>query len=197
MNVPLGIAFKGMHQTNGIEALIREEAARLEKVCDYISSCRVIVETRHEHQEGGSPYRVRIDMTVPPGHELVARREPGQGDMHDAVETVIRDAFDVAVRQLRRLTEQQRGDTKSHPGQQVTAVVRTLFPKKDYGFLRSIDTQEDIYFHRNSVLHHGFDHMAVGVGVRYAAAEGEKGLQATSVQVIDVPRVPRPTASRR
>ncbi len=190
MKIPLEIAFKGIPHTDEIEALIRAEAARLDKVCDYIMSCRVAVEKRQQHQEVGNPYRVRINMTVPPGHELVVRREPSMGDMHDPLEIVIKRAFASATRQLRKLVEQQRGEVKAHPDQEVTAVVHKLFPEEGYGFLRTVDTQEEIYFHRNSVVHEDFDRLRIGMGVRYTAASGDKGLQATVVQIVDVPRTP-------
>jgi cold shock CspA family protein len=190
MRVPLEIAFKGIAHTDEIEALIREEADKLERACHYMIRCRVAVEKRQQHQEVGNPYRVRIDMTVPPGHELVVRREPSQGDMHDPLEVVIKHAFTSAARQLRKLVEQQRGEVKTHPDQQVMAVVHKLFPQEGYGFLRTVDTQDEIYFHRNSVLHNGFDQLTIGLGVRYTAEQGEKGLQATSVQIVDKPRTP-------
>jgi cold shock CspA family protein/ribosome-associated translation inhibitor RaiA len=190
MKIPLEIAFKGIPHTDEIEALVREEAAKLDRVCDYIMSCRVIVEKRQEHQDVGHPYRVRIHLTVPPGHELVIRREPSGGDMHDPLDVVIKRAFAAAARQLRKLAEQQRGGIKTHPDQQVMAVVHRLYPEQGYGFLRTVDTQQEIYFHRNSVLHHEFDRLRVGMGVRYTAEQGEKGLQATTVQVIDKPRTP-------
>jgi cold shock CspA family protein/ribosome-associated translation inhibitor RaiA len=190
MKVPLEIACKGIAHADEIEALIREEADKLERMCRYLTSCRVAVEKRQQHQEVGNPYRVRIDMTVPPGHELVVRREPSQGDMHDPLEIVIKHAFASAARQLRKLVEQQRGEVKMHPDQQVMAVVHKLFPREGYGFLRTADTQDEIYFHRNSVLHDDFDQLKIGMGVRYAAEEGEQGLQATSVQIVDKPRTP-------
>jgi cold shock CspA family protein len=190
MKVPLEIAFKGIEHTDEIEALIQEEADKLERVCHYMISCRVAVERRQQHQESGNPYRVRIDMMVPPGHELVVRREPSGGDMHDPLDIVLKHAFASASRQLRKLVEQQRGAVKTHPDQQVTAVVHKLFPQEGYGFLRTVDTQDEIYFHRNSVLHDEFDQLAIGTGVRYTAEEGEKGLQATSVQIMDKPRTP-------
>jgi len=196
MKVPLEIAFKGIRNTDELDALIREEAAKLERVCGYISSCRVIVEMRQKHQTTGSPYRVRIDMTVPPGHELVMKQESGQGDMHDPVEIVIKNVFESAARQLRKLVEQQRGDTKAHPEQEVMAVVYRLFPDQEYGFLRTVDSQQDIYFHKNSVLHHDFDRLVVGTGVRYTAQEGEQGPQATAVQIVDTGRTPVKPRSR-
>lgn len=190
MKVPLEIAFKGIPHTDEIETLIREEADKLERACRYLISCRVAVEKRQQHQEVGNPYRVRIDITVPPGHELVVKREPSKGDMHDPLEIVIKHAFASAVRQLRKLVEQQRGDVKTHPDQQVKAIVHKLFPQEGYGFLRTVDTQEEVYFHRNSVLHDDFDRLTIGLGVRYTAEVGEKGLQATSVQIVDMPRTP-------
>ncbi len=110
--------------------------------------------------------------------------------MHDPLDIVLKHAFASASRQLRKLVEQQRGAVKTHPDQQVTAVVHKLFPQEGYGFLRTVDTQDEIYFHRNSVLHDEFDQLAIGTGVRYTAEEGEKGLQATSVQIMDKPRTP-------
>ncbi len=196
MKVPLEIAFKGIEHTDEIEALIREEADKLDNVCRYMIRCRVAVEKRQQHQEVGNPYRVRIDMTVPPGHELVVRREPSKGNMHDPLDIVIKHAFSSAVRQLRKLTEKQQGEVKTHPDQQVTAVVHKLFPDEGYGFLRTVDTQDEIYFHRNSVLHNEFDHLAIGMGVRYAVEQGDEGLQATSVQVVDKPRTPVETPFR-
>jgi cold shock CspA family protein len=190
MKIPLEIAFKGIEHTDEVEALIREEADKLDRACNYMMSCRVAVEKRQQHQEVGNPYRVRIDMTVPPGHELVVKREPSKGDMHDPLEIVIKHAFTSAARQLRKLVELQRGTVKTHPDQQVTAVVHKLFPQEGYGFLRTVDTQDEVYFHRNSVLHDGFNRLAIGMGVRYMAEDGEKGLQATSVQVVDTPRTP-------
>jgi cold shock CspA family protein len=191
MRVPLEISFKGIANTTEIENLIRSKVSKLERVCSYITSCRVAVEKRQEHQRVGNPYRVRIDMTVPPGHELVVRREPTQGDMHDPLEVVVKHAFDTAARRLQKLVKLQQGEVKNHPEQQPTAVVHKLFPDEGYGFLRTMDTQEDVYFHRNSVLHNYFEHLEIGMGVRYTAEVGEKGLQATTVQVVDTPRTPK------
>jgi cold shock CspA family protein len=53
-----------------------------------------------------------------------------------------------------------------------------------------VDTQDEIYFHRHSVLHDEFDRLTIGLGVRYTAQLGDKGLQATSVQIVDTPRTP-------
>jgi hypothetical protein len=71
MKVGLEISYRDVEKSDAIETLIHEKVAKLEKLCDYISSCHIAVEKIHDRPSHGSPYRVRIDMTVPPGHELV------------------------------------------------------------------------------------------------------------------------------
>jgi cold shock CspA family protein len=186
MNVPLEISFREVEKTDSIEDLIRGEAASLEQVNDHLSSCRITVEMPQKHLTSGSPYRVRIDMTVPPRHELVSRREPGQGEMHEELETVILDTFDDARRQLRELNARQDGEEKRHPAQETTALVHRLVPEEDFGFLKTLDGR-DVYFHRNSVANNDFDRLAVGTGVWHTAEMGENGLQATTVRITDKP----------
>ncbi len=183
MDVPLEISFRGVQRLDEIDELIREKAGRLEKVCDYINSCRIAVEKPHVHQESGGEYRVRIDVTVPPGHEIVAERTSRHGDMHVELQQVIRESFSAAERQLKELVEKQRGEVKEHPAQQAAALVRKLFPEEDYGFLETADGRE-IYFHRNSVAGDRFDELRVGSGVNFVEEEGKEGPQATTVRIV-------------
>ncbi len=51
-----------------------------------------------------------------------------------------------------------------------------------------MDSDEEIYFHRNSVINNDFDHIDVGTGVRYVALQDEDGLlRASTVQIVDKP----------
>ena len=186
MKVPLEVFFQGISKTPDIEDLIRERVAKLEQTCSYLSSCKVAVESPQKHQKSGDPFRIRIDMTVPPGHELVVKEESSQGDIHDALPKVLRRVFDAARRQLQELVERQRGEVKTHPQQEATALVVKLFRRRGYGFLKTTDGRE-LYFHRNSVLEDDFDRLEVGTGVRFLEEAGEKGPQATTVQIVDKP----------
>lgn len=183
MKIPVEISFRDVRKTEAIEALIREKAAKLDKVCDYITSCRIFIgRPQHNHRTGNS-FRVRIDMRVPPNQELVVRREATDGNMHEGLITAIQDAFSAARRQLQRLVEKQREEVKIHPGQEVNGIVAKLFRDDGYGFIQDIDGG-DIYFHKNSVLHGGFDRLEIGTGVRFNKELGEKGPQASTVQII-------------
>lgn len=184
MNVPLELSFRDGTKSDDIEALVRDKVGNLERFNDHISSCRVAVERPQEHLQSGSGYRVRVDITVPPRHEIVARREPGEGSVQDDLPLVIRDVFSDAERQLKSLNERQQGDEKSHPQQATVGVIDRLL--KDYGFIKNIDGR-DVYFHKNSVLHGDFERLAVGTGVNYMEEMGEKGLQASTVRIVDKP----------
>lgn len=184
MQGPLEITFKDGTSTPEVEDLIRRKAEKLNKICDYMISCRIAVEQPQKHQSKGNPYRVRISMTIPPGHELIACEESSKGDMHDPLNVVIRKAFRTASRELKGLTSIQHRRTKLHPQQELMGVVHRFFPDQDYGFIKSIDSREDIYFHRNSVLHDDFNRMDVGTGVRFVTEQGEKGLQASTVAIV-------------
>ncbi len=188
MQVPVEMTFRNVTKTPELEDLINRKIAKLEHVCDYIISCRVAVELLQKYPDTGNPHQVRIDVKVPPSHEIVAKQTASEGDMHDSLQTIITKTFRAAERQLKELTDRQHGEIKTHPHQQVMGIVHQLYPERDYGFIKTIDTQEDIYFHRNGVLHRDFDRMAIGTGVRFTTEQGEKGLQASTVEIVLKPK---------
>jgi cold shock CspA family protein len=184
MNLPVEISFRNVQKRKYLVELIVEKSRKLEEFCDHISSCRVSVEKVQKHQHSGRRYRVRIDMTVPPGHELAVDRNPGKGDFHVELSSEIREAFDAAYRRLKELNAKQRGEVKTHPLQQSQAVVEQLFPEQGYGFLESLDGRR-IYFHEHSVLHGDFGRLKRGASVWFTEELGEDGPQATTVRVVD------------
>ncbi|MCW5977438.1 MAG: HPF/RaiA family ribosome-associated protein [Bryobacteraceae bacterium] len=187
------ITFRDVPRDEAVERLIRQKAEKLERVCPYLTSCRVTVERESNRRRAGNAYRVRIDLTLPPGKELAVSRDPGdrqqQGDLH----VVVRRAFEAARRQLKDLVEKQRLDVKSHPEQNIEGVVTKLFRETGYGFLRDAMGRE-VYFHRNSVREGDFDRLEVGTGVNFFEneGEGERGPQASTVRIVDKPGIRAP-----
>ncbi len=190
MKVPLQIAFHGVPSSPRIEELVRDRASRLDRFCDHLSSCRVTVEKPHRSRGQAEHYQVRIDLTVPPSHELVVRRESTEQTARDGLYGVVIDAFEAAKRRLEKLNARQRGDVKAHPNQEVSGLVRRLFD--DHGFLRTMDGR-DVYFHENAVLGGRFDELGIGMGVAFEEEEGDEGPQATSVRIIDSRTIPLPS----
>jgi len=114
MQLPINITYRGVEKSEAIENFVLEKAARLEKFCDHINRCDVAIEQpNHAHQKG-NPFRVRIDVTVPPGHELIADEKQMDNGAHQPLTKVIHDAFKTMERQLRHLVEKQHHEVKTH-----------------------------------------------------------------------------------
>jgi len=61
-----------------------------------------------------------------PGHEVVVRREPTEGDLHTGLAPVIRNAFTAARRRLRDLSMKQRGEVKRHAAASEARTVKEM-----------------------------------------------------------------------
>ncbi|MBA2742720.1 MAG: ribosome-associated translation inhibitor RaiA [Chthoniobacterales bacterium] len=131
MQLPVEISYRGVEKSDEIDDLIRNKAARLDRFCDHISRCDIAVEQPNQQQRSGNPFRVRIDLTVPPGHELVADEKQTEHEMHEPLTKIINDAFKTMERQLKDLVERQRHEVKAHT--EPRALITKLFA--DYGFI--------------------------------------------------------------
>ena len=114
MQQTVKIAYRGLEKSEKIDDLVLDYAARLEKFCDHIIKCDVAIEQpNHTHQKGNT-YRVRIDVTVSRGHELIAEEKQKDNGSHEPLTKVIHDAFKTMERQLRDVVEKQRREVKTH-----------------------------------------------------------------------------------
>lgn len=194
MQKPLEMSFRGFLPPESVKEVIRRKAAELDKVHDALIGCRVAVERVQATQKSGNPYRVRIDLTIP-NHELVVRRELSEGALHDPLHSVLRNAFNSARRLLKDRREIRRRQVKAPADRAYRAVVKTVLPDRDHGFMRDSEGRE-IYFHRNSVIGGKFEDLRPGMPVRYVRQEGEKGLQASTVEITGAPSPPRHSRAR-
>jgi cold shock CspA family protein len=96
---------------------------------------------------------------------------------------VVRHAFEAARRQLQKHVQRRRREVKVHQEPRAPGVIVELVHEEGYGFIETADGQE-VYFHRNSVLNDEFRHLKVGTGVRYVEERGEKGPQASTVEIV-------------
>lgn len=114
MQLPVKIAYRGVEKSAKIDELVLEYAARLEKFCDHINRCDVAVEQPNHAHHKGNPVRVRIDVTVAGGHELVADETQTDNGSHEPLSKAVHDAFKTMERQLRDVVEKQRREVKTH-----------------------------------------------------------------------------------
>ena len=186
MQKPLEVTFRDVEKFEEVEDLIRQRAEKLDEICDHIIGCSVMVERGQKHQSTGQPYKVRIDLTMPPGHEIAVSRDPNKADLHLDLEAEIRWAFDAAERQIIELMEKQRRDVKKHPFAEADGIVEKIFRNDGVGFIRTLDDRQ-VFFHRNALVNEKFDRLREGAAVRITETMGDKGPQASSVHVVEAP----------
>lgn len=180
------ISYKGMHRSEDLDAYIQERADHLEKIARGIVTCRVAVEVAQKNHRMGNPYRMRVEINVPPGHDLVAVKERTDEELPHGLRTLAREVFDALEQQVRKAAAKRRGETKSHETdeQPPMALVVRVFRDKGYGFIKTVEGEE-YYFHKNSVLHDDFERLKIGTEVRFAEELGREGPQASSVQIVN------------
>jgi cold shock CspA family protein len=127
-----------------------------------------------------------VEVRVPPQHDLAAKKQLDIRDMSVQLPALINQAFVAVERQLKKTVARRRGEEKTHASEP-HGMVEKVFAGDGYGFIRAIADDRQYYFHRNSVLHGGFEKLAVGTEVRFNPEDGEKGLQASSVQIVGKP----------
>ena len=113
MDVPVELVLKNVENKDEIEAVVYEKLDKLEQVCDHVISCRVFVEQNPTHQHSKSSYHVRIDVRMPPHHEIVVKRDSGR-NVHDNLATVVRESFIAARWQVEQIVDRQKKHVKAH-----------------------------------------------------------------------------------
>jgi cold shock CspA family protein len=212
MHLTPTITFRGVERTTALETEILTRLRKLETYHRGIMGCRVLVELVQRHHEAGNRYHVRIDLTVP-GQEIVVAHEAG---LHATAQDVdaekltkvaesdperkharvaIREAFDVARRQLQDYARRQRGAVKTAT-KQARGRVTQLFPIDEYGYIEAENGQE-VYFQKSSVLKDAFDRLTVGSAVSFVEEPGEKGPQASTIKLLHPRRVHRASHAAR
>lgn len=181
MQVPLELSYRNLDASAAIDERVRQRVQRLEQLAPDIVACRVMIEAPHRHHHQGRIYHVRVDVTVP-GHELVVSRDPGQHHAHEDLYVAIRDAFDAVERRLQDVERTRRGQVKQH-AVPAHGHISELVPALDCGRIETADGR-DIYFHRNAVVEGNFDHLEIGMEVRFVEEMGAEGAQASTVHPV-------------
>ena len=187
MQIPAEIAFHNIEASDSIEDSIRDHIARLERIYDRMTTCRVRVDQRNQNSNGTIPPVVHIEISVPGSGDIVVAHEAGHlqrkfqaPDLRNA----INEAFRVAEMRLAKYKDKltDRTAPQTHEAaQEFTGQIAEMTPDKDFGFLM---TKEGglLYFHRNSVLSGNFDKLKRGDDVTYVEDMGDTGPIATKVR---------------
>ncbi len=195
MLLPPKIVFHNVPPDPEVEERIKKEITKLESYYDQIHRCRVVIDIPHRHHGAASPYRIRIELTVPHG-EIAVTQEPSlyrtqkkihvsshrkqdeAHPMHRSVISTINEVFDTARRRLQDYARKQRGDTKTRIGPSHGRVIRVL-SKKGIGYLKS--EQGRVIPFRLENVQTSIKSLKAGNKVAFAETVGEKGEEAVAV----------------
>jgi ribosome-associated translation inhibitor RaiA/cold shock CspA family protein len=190
MQKPVEVSFHNLPPSKQAEAMIREHVARLERMYERMTSCRVRVDQRNQNAAHTIPPVVHIEVVIPGHKDIVVAHEPGHlqrkfqtPDLHNA----INEAFRIAEQRLAKFKDKRtdHGEAATHEAaNEFRGQVAELEPEKDCGFLL---TKEGglLYFHRNSLLSGSFDALHRGDDVTYVETMGDTGPIARKVRVIE------------
>jgi cold shock CspA family protein/ribosome-associated translation inhibitor RaiA len=186
MQIQPEVKFHGVDRSPWVETYIGERVQRLERFAEGITSCHVTLAQEQASHTKGNRYSVMVEVRLPPNNDLAVRKMKDIRDMPAQLPALINLAFGAIERQLKKAAALRREERLRADGEQPHGMVEKLFAE-GYGFIRTVDDDRQYYFHRNSVLHDDFDRLAVGTEVRFSAEEGDKGPQASSVQIVSKP----------
>lgn len=185
MQIAPEIIFHDVERSEWVETYIIERLGRLERYAEGITRCRVTLAQEVASHNKGNRYSLMVEVRLPPNHDLAAKKQKVVHEMHTQLPALINQAFSAIESQVKKTAQLRRAEVKRRDAEP-RGLVASLSPEQGFGFIKSFDNR-DVYFHRNSVLHGDFERLAVGTEVRFSPEEGEKGLQASSVQVVSHP----------
>lgn len=180
MEIEPQISFRNVRRNESLDRMILAGIEKLEEVHSRITSVRMAVEDQRGPGTHDHLFRVRLEISAP-GGEVIVKETPA-GDPHPTLDQVLNEAFGTARRRLRELKKRQKGEVKEHIPRSVGRV-QEIFPGEDYGFIEDSDGRK-VYFHRNSVVAHGWESLDTGQGVEFEEEQGDKGPQAVAVYPI-------------
>jgi ribosome-associated translation inhibitor RaiA len=95
----LTIAYRNLDSSPAIEEQVASRFADLEKLGARIESCDVVIEASDRRQVSGREFTVRMKIAVP-GPDIEVERRVGRSEPAADVAVAIRQAFDVARREI-------------------------------------------------------------------------------------------------
>jgi len=107
MTNDIQIVFHSIDQTDALTEAVTKRIEKLSRYCDQIINGRVVLDSPHNHHHKGKVYSVSIEIHTPQ-IEVRVNQEQHDKQSHEDLYVAIRDAFNVAERQLRSVDKKHR-----------------------------------------------------------------------------------------
>jgi ribosome-associated translation inhibitor RaiA len=112
MQTPPEIIFHDVDRSAWVETYVLERVQRLGRFADGITSCRVSLTQEQASHQTGNRYSVMVEVRMPPGHDLAAKKAKMIRDMPTQLPALINLAFGAIERQLKKTSELRRGEVE-------------------------------------------------------------------------------------
>lgn len=116
MNIEPQLAFKNMEPSDVVRAIVDKNVRKLQKHHRALSSCRVVFERPQRRHKHGDHYRVSVDLKMTGGIEVAVTRNPPLDKDRDNPHVALREAFDIADRQLTEANRRQQNHGHERKG---------------------------------------------------------------------------------
>ena len=107
MTNDIQIVFHSIDQTDALTEAVTKRIEKLSRFCDQIINGRVVLDSPHNHHHKGKVYSVSTEIHTPQ-IEVRVNQEQHDKQSHEDLYVAIRDAFNVAERQLRSVDKKHR-----------------------------------------------------------------------------------------
>jgi cold shock CspA family protein/ribosome-associated translation inhibitor RaiA len=171
-----------MDPVEHVRSAIAKHVDDLESRFGRVTACRVVLKCPSGRHRTGGLYEINIHLALPNGREVTIDRTPTADERQADVAFAVNDAFKRARRRLQDHVRRMQGQVKT-PAERPIGTVTRLDSTGGFGFLETKDGRE-IYFHQNSVLDGKFRQLAPGTRVLFSEELGEKGPQASTVDLL-------------
>jgi len=101
------VVFHNIDQTDALTEAVQKRIYKLERFCDQIITGRVVLDSPHNNHHKGKVYSVTLEIHTA-SKEVRVNQDQHDNHAHEDLYVAIRDAFDVAERQLRSVDKKHR-----------------------------------------------------------------------------------------
>tara|TARA_B110000444_G_scaffold225993_1_gene230197 strand:+ start:608 stop:1045 length:438 start_codon:yes stop_codon:yes gene_type:complete len=101
------IVYHNIDQTEAIAEAVQKRIEKLERYCDQIINGRVVLDSPHNNHHKGKVYSVTLEIHTPM-LEVRVNQDQHDNHAHEDLYVAIRDAFNVAERQLKSVDKKHR-----------------------------------------------------------------------------------------
>lgn len=170
----LHIESRNVAMTPRWKAEIEERMAELQRGHDDLTHARVTLTKNRHHKKDQQVAEALIVVTLPQRHTITSRKE------EKTFEEAIRAAFEAVQIELDKYRDKRASTEVRVPPIPLRGVIAKLFPREGYGFILQ-EGGGEVYFHKHALHGLTFEQLEDGMEVAFNVEEGEKGLQATTV----------------